>query len=153
MSISAEVIGGRSTRRKIVCVNCGKHQMPSRRQRASRFRPTCRHCGCSRFDEASEMKLLTKAAKQRRESAEIYQNEGRIDLAQKEIEELNVITRYLPEQLSENELQSEIDQVIEDTGASSPQDMGKVMGVVIKKLAGKADGKQIAELVKKRLSS
>ena len=55
MSISAEVIGGRSTRRKIVCVNCGKHQMPSRRQRASRFRPTCRHCGGSRFDEASEM--------------------------------------------------------------------------------------------------
>jgi uncharacterized protein YqeY len=103
------------------------------------------------IDEASEMKLLTKAAKQRRESAEIYKKEGREDLVQKELEELEVITRYLPEQLSESELQAEIDQIIDETGASSPQDMGRVMGVATKKLAGKAEGKQIAELVKMKL--
>lgn len=103
------------------------------------------------IDEATEMKLLTKAAKQRRESAEIYQKERREDLAQKEIAELEIINKYLPEQLTESELQAEIDTLIDETGASSPQDMGKVMGMATKRLAGKADGKQIAELVKKRL--
>ncbi|MFC2124949.1 GatB/YqeY domain-containing protein [Bacteroidota bacterium] len=104
------------------------------------------------IDEASEMKLLTKATKQRKESAEIYRREGRDDLAQKEIDELNVISKYLPKQLTESELQVEIDKMIEETGASSPQDMGRVMGVATKRLAGKADGRQIAELVKNRLS-
>ena len=104
-----------------------------------------------KIDEASEMKLLTKAAKQRRESIEIYQKEGRNELAQKEINELTVINKYLPEQLTEDALKTEISAIITETGASSMQDMGKVMGMATKKLAGKADGKQIAEMVKKIL--
>jgi len=105
------------------------------------------------LDEATEMKLLTKAAKQRRDSAEIYSKEGRDELARKENEELEVINRYLPKQLSESELQEEVDKVIKETGASSLQDMGKVMGIATKKLAGKTDGKQIADMVKKRLGN
>lgn len=101
----------------------------------------------------TEMKLLTKAAKQRKESAEIFQKEGRQDLAQKELFELEVISRYLPKQLSEEEIQTELKKIIEQVGAKGPQDMGKVMGTATKALAGKADGKLISELVKKLLAS
>ena len=101
----------------------------------------------------TEMKLLTKAAKQRKESAEIFQKEGRQDLAQKELFELDVISRYLPKQLSEEEIQTELKKIIEQVGAKGPQDMGKVMGTATKALAGKADGKLISELVKKLLAS
>ena len=99
-----------------------------------------------------EMKLLTKAAKQRKESAEIFQKEGRQDLAQKELFELDVISRYLPKQLSEEEITSELKKIIDQVGAKGPQDMGKVMGTATKALAGKADGKLISELVKKLLA-
>lgn len=100
-----------------------------------------------------ENKLLMKAAKQRKESAEIFQKEGRDDLASKELFELEVISRYLPKQLSEEEVISEVKKVIEQVGAKGPQDMGKVMGTATKQLTGKADGKMISEIVKKLLAS
>jgi uncharacterized protein len=100
-----------------------------------------------------ENKLLMKAAKQRKESAEIFQKEGREDLAKKELFELDVISRYLPKQLSEGEVSAELKKIIEQAGAKGPQDMGKVMGVATKQLAGKADGKLISEIVKKLLAS
>ena len=100
-----------------------------------------------------ESKLLMKAAKQRKESAEIFQKEGREDLAKKELLELEVVSRYLPKQLSEADLQLEIKKIIEQVGAKGPQDMGKVMGSATKQLAGKADGKLISEIVKKLLAS
>ncbi len=96
----------------------------------------------------AEIKLLTKAAKQRKESAELYAKEGRTDLADKEQFEFEIISRYLPEQLSETDLRKAIEQVITEVGADGMKDMGKVMGASTKKLAGKADGKKIAELVK-----
>ncbi len=101
----------------------------------------------------AESKLLMKAAKQRKESAEIFQKEGRDELAQKELLELEVISRYLPKQLSEEEISSEVKKIIEQVGAKGPQDMGKVMGTATKQLAGKADGKMISEIVKKILAS
>lgn len=100
-----------------------------------------------------ENKLLMKAAKQRKESAEIFQKEGREDLAKKELFELEVISRYLPKQLSEEEVSTELKKIIEQVSAKGPQDMGKVMGVATKQLAGKADGKLISEIVKKLLAS
>lgn len=101
----------------------------------------------------TEMKLLTKAAKQRKESADIFQKECRVDLAQKELFELEIISRYLPKQLTEEEIQAEVKKIIEQVGAKGPQDMGKVMGTATKALAGKADGKVISDLVKKLLAS
>ena len=98
-----------------------------------------------------EMKLLVKAAKQRKDSAEIYNNEGRQDLADIENLEYEVISRYLPKALSEDELKAEVAEIIKSVGATSPADMGKVMGVASKKLAGRADGKSIATMVKSLL--
>ncbi len=100
-----------------------------------------------------ENKLLMKAAKQRKESAEIFQKEGRTDLAQRENFQLEIISRYLPKQLSEAELMDAVKAVIAQVGASGPQDMGKVMGVATKTLAGKVDGKLIADMVKKLLTA
>jgi len=100
-----------------------------------------------------EMKLLTKAAKQRKESIEIFAKEGRDDLAKKEQFQLDVISRYLPKQMSEAEITEEVKKIIAAVGAKGPQDMGKVMGTATKQLAGKADGKMISELVKKLLAS
>ena len=102
--------------------------------------------------EDDEIKLLQKLVKQRKDSLEIYQQQSRADLAQKEQEEIEVIEKFLPKQLSADELRAEISSVISDVGASSPADMGKVMGVATKKLAGKADGKTISALVKELLS-
>ncbi|MCA4897844.1 MAG: GatB/YqeY domain-containing protein [Bacteroidota bacterium] len=101
----------------------------------------------------TENKILMKAAKQRKESAEIFQKEGRADLAQRENFQLEIISRYLPKQLSEAEVEMELKKIIEQVGAKGPQDMGKVMGAATKALAGKADGKLISELVKKLLAS
>ncbi len=100
-----------------------------------------------------EGKLLMKAAKQRKESAEIFQKEGRDDLAKKEILEYEVISRYLPKQLTEEEITVELKKIMEQVGAKGPQDIGKVMGTATKQLAGKADGKVISDLVKKLLAS
>jgi uncharacterized protein YqeY len=100
-----------------------------------------------------ENKILMKAAKQRKESAEIFTKEGRTDLAQKETFQLEIISRYLPKQLREAEIAAEVKKIIEQVGAKGPQDMGKVMGTATKALAGQADGKVISELVKKLLAS
>ena len=99
-----------------------------------------------------EVAMLQKMMKQRRDSLEIYQQQSRSDLATKEQEEMAVIERFLPKQLTEAELRTELQAVIAETGASSPADMGKVMGVASKKLAGRADGKTISALVKDLLA-
>ena len=101
----------------------------------------------------TEMKLLMKATKQRKESADIFQKEGREDLANRELFQLNIISGYLPKQLSEEEIKSELKKIIVQMGAQGPKDMGKVMGTATKQLAGKADGRVISELVKKLLGS
>ena len=98
-----------------------------------------------------ELSLLQKMMKQRKDSLEIYQQQNREDLAKKEREEIDVIEKFLPKQLSGDELKSELQQIISETGASSPSDMGKVMGVASKALAGKADGKTISAMVKELL--
>jgi hypothetical protein len=102
--------------------------------------------------EAEELRMLQKQVKQRREAAEIYTTQGREDLAKDEIDQAIIIEQYLPKQMSEEELVKEIAAIITETGASSPADMGKVMGAATKKLAGKADGKDISRLVKGMLS-
>ncbi len=104
------------------------------------------------LNEEKEIKLLQKLIKQRKDSLAIYEKENREDLASKEREEIEVIQQYLPEQLSEEELEKLIRDIVEQTGASSMKDMGKVMGMASKQLAGKADGKTISSVVKKLLS-
>lgn len=99
-----------------------------------------------------ELKLLQKLVKQRKDSLEIFRQQNRADLAQKEEEEIAVIEKFLPQQMSEAELKEAITAIIAETGASSPADMGKVMGVASKQLAGKADGKAISTMVKELLS-
>ena len=94
-----------------------------------------------------------KAAKQRKESADIFKSENREDLYKKEMFELEIISRYLPKQLSKNEITDEVKEIVAQVGAKGPQDMGKVMGAATKALAGKADGKTISEIVKQLLSS
>jgi uncharacterized protein YqeY len=100
----------------------------------------------------AENKLLMKAAKQRKESAEIFQKEKRDDLASRELVQLEIISRYLPKQLASEEVETNLKNIIAQVGAKGPQDMGKVMGIATKQLAGQADGKMISELVKKLLS-
>jgi uncharacterized protein YqeY len=102
--------------------------------------------------EDDETKLLQKLVKQRRDSLEIFLQQNRPDLAEKEKEELDVIEKFLPKQLSPEELKAEVEAIIASTGASSPADMGKVMGAATKQLAGKADGKAISALVKELLA-
>ena len=102
--------------------------------------------------EDDEIKLLQKMVKQRKDSLEIYEQQKRADLADKEKEEIEVIEKFLPKQFSAEELKAELQKIIQETGASSAADMGKVMGVATKKLAGKADGKTISSTVKELLS-
>jgi len=102
--------------------------------------------------EDDETKLLQKLVKQRKDSLEIYQQQNRSDLAQKEQEEIEVIEKFLLKQLSAEELKAEVSKIISSVGASSPADMGKVMGAATKQLAGKADGKSISAMVKELLS-
>ena len=104
------------------------------------------------ISEADEIKMLQKMAKQRRDSLEIFTQQNREDLAVKEREELAIIERFLPKQMSQEELQTELKAIIAEVGASSPADMGKVMGAASKRLAGKADGKAISENVKQLLA-
>lgn len=104
------------------------------------------------LDQSAEMKILQKAAKQRNDSIAIYREQNRNDLADTEAAELEVIQRYLPEQLSEAELEKLVGELITKANATSMKDMGKVMGMATKELAGKADGKTISEMVKKLLS-
>ena len=102
--------------------------------------------------ETVEIKTLQKLVKQRKDSLEIFEQQNREDLAQKEREEIAVIEKYLPQQMAVEELQSFIQNLITTTGASSMKDMGKIMGMANKQLAGKADGKTISGVVKSLLS-
>jgi uncharacterized protein YqeY len=103
-------------------------------------------------DEARAVQILQKLVKTRQESLEIYEKNGREDLAVKEREEIAVIRPYLPQMLEGEALETIIRQIIADTGAASAKDMGKVMGAANKQLAGKAEGKAISEMVKKLLN-
>jgi len=103
--------------------------------------------------EDDEIKLLQKLVKQRKDSLEIYQQQKRADLAQKEQEEIEVIEKFLPTQFSAEELRVEIKNIIAETGAASPADIGKVMGIATRQLAGKADGKTISAVVKELLAA
>ncbi|HLW33189.1 MAG TPA: GatB/YqeY domain-containing protein [Aequorivita sp.] len=102
--------------------------------------------------EAEEIKILQRQVKQRRDSAAIYTEQGRSDLAEPELLQAEVIEKFLPKQMSEEEVATVVDEVISETGASSMADMGKVMGMVSAKLAGRADGKTISTVVKSKLS-
>lgn len=102
-------------------------------------------------DDAA-LKILAKMVKQRKESAEIYTGQNREDLAQNEFAEAAIIEEYLPKQLSDAELEAELRQIIAEVGASSPQEMGKVMGVASKRLAGRAEGRAISAKVKELLA-
>ncbi len=109
--------------------------------------------GIEELTEAQEMEILTKLAKQRRDSVEQFTKAGRDDLAEKEALELTILEEFLPAQMTEEEIAAAVDGAIATTGASSPKDMGKVMGLLMKDLKGKADGKIIQTLVKEKLSS
>ena len=99
-----------------------------------------------------ELKLLTKAAKQRRDSASIYEEQNRVDLKEKEVAEIAVIEKYLPKQLSEEEVKVKLMEIIERVGAKSAAEIGKVMGVTMKELAGQTDGKVVQTLAKSLLA-
>lgn len=98
------------------------------------------------------VKIIQKLVKQRKESAEIYTQQNRPELAENELAEASAMEVYLPKQLSEAEVEAELAKIIAETGASQPSDMGKVMGVATKKLAGQADGKLISTIVKRLLA-
>ena len=104
------------------------------------------------LDETRKIQMLQKMIKQRSDSFEIYKNQGREDLAKVEAEEMDIIRKYLPEQLSESAVIEKLEEIIARLGATSAKDMGKVMGVASKELAGKVEGKVIAEKVKELLN-
>jgi uncharacterized protein YqeY len=106
-----------------------------------------------KINEDDEVKLLQKLVKQRKDSLEIYEQQNREDLAKKEREEIEVIEKFLPKQLDTAELKNVIADIMKQNGFSSPADMGKIMGIANKQLAGKADGKTIASVVKELLAS
>jgi uncharacterized protein YqeY len=110
-----------------------------------------RPSGQEALTEAQEMEVLVQLAKQRRDSIAQYQNAGRTDLANQEAQELAILEEYLPQQLSDAEIEQAIDEIITQVGASSAKDMGKVMGPAMQKLKGKADGKKVQEVVKHKL--
>ncbi|MFN0290849.1 GatB/YqeY domain-containing protein [Pedobacter helvus] len=104
------------------------------------------------INEEAEIKILQKLVKQRKESADIYKTQGRDDLYQVEQEEIDVIAQFLPKQMERSEIEAVIAKIIAETGASSIKEMGKVMGLANKELAGKAEGKLIGEIVKNLLA-
>ncbi len=103
--------------------------------------------------EEEEMKILQKLVKQRRDSAAIYKEQGREDLAQPEVDQAAVISMFLPEPLTDDEIEAKVDEIIANTGAEGMKDMGKVMGLASSELTGKADGKTISLIVKRKLST
>ncbi len=107
--------------------------------------------GSAEITEGDELKMLQKLVKQRKDSLTIYQEQNRTDLAQKEEEEIKIIEQFLPQPLLLDDLKMEVQKIIINSGASSVADMGKVMGIANKQLAGKADGKTISEVVKELL--
>jgi len=103
--------------------------------------------------EEAGIKIMQKMVKQRKDAASIFIEQGREDLAEKEVAEIKVISKFLPEQITGDELEKLVAAIVEKSGASSMKEMGKAMGMASKELGGKADGKEIADLVKKILSS
>lgn len=103
--------------------------------------------------EADELKLIQKMVKQRKDSLEIFKSQGREDLANKEQAELDILNEFLPKQMSVEEVESAVTAAIASIGATGPADMGKVMGIVSKQLAGKAEGKTISDIVKQQLAN
>jgi uncharacterized protein YqeY len=114
---------------------------------------TVRPLGQEELTEEQELEVLTQLAKQRKDSVTQYQNAGRNDLADQEAQELKIIEEFLPQQLTEAEIEAIVDEQIAQVGASSPKDMGKVMGPVMKQLKGRADGSQVQAIVKARLNN
>ncbi len=108
--------------------------------------------GQDQLTPEQELEVVTQLAKQRKDSIEQYQAAGRDDLAQKEAQELAILQEYLPEQLSDADIEAIIDELIAQTGASGPRDMGKVMGPAMKQMKGKADGSKVQALVKAKLA-
>lgn len=104
------------------------------------------------YTDETELKAMQKMVKQRKETAEVYKTQNRTDLAEVELTQAAVIESYLPKQMSEEEIKAEVAKIIASIGASSPADMGKVMGIASKQLTGKADGKIISTFVKELLS-
>lgn len=104
------------------------------------------------LEDAQALKILQKLAKQGHDSADLYTSQSRPDLAEEEMAQVNVIESYLPKQMSEEEIEAVVKEIIAQTGAQSMKEMGKVMGIASKQLAGKADGKKISEIVKKLLA-
>ena len=104
------------------------------------------------LEDAAALKILAKLAKQGKESAATFEQQNRADLAEEELAQVRVIEEYLPKPLTAEEIEAEVKAIIAETGASSIKEMGKVMGVASKKMAGKADGKMISEIVKKLLA-
>ena len=104
------------------------------------------------LSEEEEMKLLQKLVKQRKDSAAIYKDQGREDLAQPELEQAAVIEGFLPEQMTEEEIEKVVEGIIKRENATGLQDMGKVMGIASQEMAGKADGKTISTVVRRKLS-
>ena len=102
--------------------------------------------------ESDELKLLQKLVKQRKDSADIYKQQGREDLAEPELQQAAIIEKFLPKQLGAEEIEAVVNRVIEETGAEGMKDMGKVMGMVTKELAGQADGKTISGIVRAKLN-
>lgn len=102
--------------------------------------------------QAEELKLIQKLVKQRKDSAKLYQEQNREDLAKEELSEVAILEEFLPEQMNEDAIEKIVESVISEVGASSMKDMGKVMGIASKKLAGKAEGQVISKIVKKHLS-
>lgn len=114
---------------------------------------TVRPSGQESLNEEQELEVLTQLAKQRRDAIEQYRQAGRDDLAEGEAQELKIIEEYLPAQLSDDEIEAVIDGLIAQSGASSPRDLGKVMGPAMKELKGKADGAKVQALVKAKLGA
>ena len=108
--------------------------------------------GSDEISEEQELKIIQKLVKQRKDSAQIYKEQGREDLLEKEVAEMEVLEQFLPAKLTPEELETVLKDIITKVGASSPADMGKVMGVATKELAGKADGKEISTIVRKILA-
>ncbi len=104
------------------------------------------------LNEEDEISVLINAAKKRKEALELYEKSDRQDLIEQEKQELEIISAYLPAQLSKEEVEKVVLKVIEEVGASSPQDLGKVMGATMKVLKGKADGRMLQEIVREKLS-
>lgn len=109
--------------------------------------------GQAEFNEETQLKILQRLVKQRLDSMQIYQGQNRMDLAEEEEEQAKIIAEFLPKQMTEEEIEEKVSAIIEQTGADSMKDMGKVMGIASKEMAGKANGKTISIIVQRKLRS